>query len=41
MQNLLDFYFAALGFYVFGYVIMYGTEGSIFGTPGWLLMTAS
>ncbi len=40
MKNLLDFCFAALGFYMFGYAIMYGTEGLIFGTSGWLLMSA-
>ena len=37
MKNLLDFCFASLGFYIFGYAIMYGTEGLIIGTSGWLL----
>ncbi|MEO1367235.1 MAG: ammonium transporter, partial [Acidobacteriota bacterium] len=32
MKNLLDFCFAALGFYVFGYAIMYGSEGPFVGT---------
>jgi len=40
MKNLLDFCFATLGFYMFGYAIMYGTEGLIFGTSGWFLMDA-
>ena len=38
MKNLLDFCFAILGFYAFGYAIMYGTEGLIVGTSGWFLM---
>ncbi len=38
MKNLLDFSFAALGFYMFGYAIMYGTEGLIVGTSGWFMM---
>ncbi len=38
MKNLLDFCFACLGFYSFGYAIMYGTGGSIVGTSGWFLV---
>ncbi len=38
MKNLLDFCFAILGFYAFGYAIMYGTGGLIVGTSGWFLM---
>ncbi len=38
MKNLVDFCFATLGFYMFGYAIMYGTDGLIFGTSGWFLM---
>ncbi len=37
MKNLMDFCFAALGFYIFGYAIMYGSEGPIIGTSGWLM----
>jgi Amt family ammonium transporter len=40
MKNLLDFCFAVLGFYMFGYAIMYGSEGLLFGTSGWFLMYA-
>jgi Amt family ammonium transporter len=38
MKNLLDFAFAALGYFIFGYAIMYGTEGLLFGTEGWFLV---
>ena len=38
MKNLLDFAFAALGYFIFGYAIMYGTEGLLFGTDGWFLV---
>lgn len=38
MKNLLDFCFAALAYFIFGYAIMYGTEGLLFGTEGWFLM---
>ncbi|MEM1180259.1 MAG: ammonium transporter [Acidobacteriota bacterium] len=41
MKNLLDFCFAALGFFVFGYAIMYGSEGAFVGTEGWFLVGAS
>jgi len=37
MKNVLDFCFAALGFFVFGYAIMYGGDGLIVGTSGWFL----
>ena len=40
MKNLLDFSFAALGYFVFGYAIMFGTEGLLFGTRGWFLAGA-
>ena len=40
MKNLLDFCFAALGFYMFGYAIMYGSEGAFVGTEGWFLFGA-
>jgi Amt family ammonium transporter len=38
MKNLLDFCFAALAYFVFGYAIMYGSEGLLFGTEGWFLV---
>ena len=41
MKNTLDFCFAALGFFAFGFAIMYGTEGLIVGTKGWFLAGAS
>lgn len=37
-KNLLDFCFAALGYFIFGYAIMYGGDGAILGTEGWMLM---
>jgi len=36
-KNVLDFSFAALGYFIFGYAIMYGTEGLLVGTKGWFL----
>lgn len=39
MKNLMDFCFAALGFFVFGYAIMYGGDGLIVGTDGWFLQS--
>lgn len=39
-KNLLDFCFASIGFYVFGYAIMYGGAGPLVGTSGWLLWHA-
>jgi Amt family ammonium transporter len=35
MKNLMDFCFAGLGFFAFGYAIAYGTAGLIVGTQGW------
>jgi len=40
MKNLLDFSFASLGFFIFGYAIMFGGDGALFGTSGWLLIDA-
>ena len=37
MKNLMDFSFAALGFFLFGYAIMYGTGGAFIGTDGWFM----
>ena len=36
-KNVLDFCFAALGYFIFGYAIMYGGEGPLFGTRGWFM----
>jgi Amt family ammonium transporter len=41
MKNLLDFCFASLGFYAFGYALMYGGDGSLVGTSGWFLWGAA
>ncbi len=40
MKNLMDFCFAALGFFMFGYAIAYGTEGLLVGTSGWFMFGA-
>lgn len=40
MKNLLDFCFAGLGYFIFGYAIMYGGSGLIVGTEGWFLIGA-
>ena len=37
MKNVLDFCFAALGFFLFGYALMYGGEGPFMGFKGWAL----
>ena len=39
-KNLLDFCFAAIGFFIFGYAIMFGGDGPFVGTSGWLLFGA-
>jgi Amt family ammonium transporter len=38
MKNLMDFCFAALGFFIFGYAIAYGGSGPLFGTSGWFMV---
>ncbi len=40
MKNLLDFCFASVAFFVFGYAIMFGGDGAIVGTSGWFLIGA-
>ena len=40
MKNLVDFCFAALGYYTFGFAIMYGSTGLIIGTSGWFMFGA-
>jgi Amt family ammonium transporter len=37
-KNVLDFCFAALAYFIFGYAIMYGGEGPLFGTHGWFMI---
>ena len=39
-KNLLDFCFASIGFFIFGYAIMFGGDGPIVGTSGWFLSGA-
>jgi len=39
-KNFLDFCMASLGFFVFGYAIMFGTGNLLFGTKGWFLIGA-
>jgi Amt family ammonium transporter len=39
MKNVLDFCMAALGFYAFGYAIMFGS-GALVGSSGWFLFGA-
>jgi Amt family ammonium transporter len=41
MKNLLDFCSAALGYFAFGFAIMYGTEGLLIGTEGWFMSGTS
>jgi Amt family ammonium transporter len=40
MKNVLDFCFASLGYFMFGYAIMFGGGGLIIGTRGWFLVNA-
>jgi len=40
MKNFLDFCMASLGFFIFGYAIMFGGGNPIFGTKGWFLIGA-
>ncbi len=40
MKNFLDFCMASLGFFIFGYAIMFGDGNALFGTHGWLLVGA-
>jgi Amt family ammonium transporter len=40
-KNLLDFCFAALGYFAFGYALMYGGDGPLLGTEGWFLVDAT
>ncbi|MFQ5866522.1 MAG: ammonium transporter [bacterium] len=40
MKNLMDFCTASLGFFMFGYAIMFGSGNALFGTKGWFLSGA-
>ncbi|MFH1061891.1 MAG: ammonium transporter [Candidatus Omnitrophota bacterium] len=39
-KNFLDFCMASIGFFVFGYAIMFGTGNGFIGTQGWCLSGA-
>ena len=39
-KNFLDFCMASIGFFVFGYAIMFGAGNAITGTQGWFLIGA-
>jgi Amt family ammonium transporter len=38
MKNTMDLSMATVGFFIFGYAIMFGGEGPLFGTRGWFMM---
>ncbi len=40
MKNMMDFSIASLGFFIFGYAVMFGGSGLLFGTKGWFLVDA-
>ena len=40
MKNLVDFSFATLGYYTFGFAIMYGSSGLLVGSSGWFMFGA-
>ena len=40
MKNMMDFSIASLGFFAFGYALMFGGSGALFGTKGWFLVGA-
>jgi Amt family ammonium transporter len=40
MKNVLDFCMAVLGYFMFGYAIMYGVSNGLVGTSGWFLVGA-
>ncbi|MBN2029574.1 ammonium transporter [bacterium] len=37
MKNMLDFCIASIGFFIFGYALMFGGNGALLGTYGWFL----
>jgi Amt family ammonium transporter len=40
MKNLMDFCVGSIGFFIFGYAIMFGGTDPLFGTTGWFLSGA-
>ena len=40
MKNLMDFCMASIGFFIFGYAIMFGSGNALFGASGWFLIGA-
>ncbi len=40
MKNMMDFSIASLGFFIFGYAVMFGGSGLLFGAKGWFLVNA-
>ncbi len=40
MNNFLDFCMASMGFFMFGYAIMFGAGNGFFGSTGWFLLGA-
>ena len=40
MKNMLDFCTASIGFFIFGYALMFGGSEPLFGTKGWFLIGA-
>ncbi|MFQ5768920.1 MAG: ammonium transporter [bacterium] len=40
MKNMLDFCMASLGFFIFGYALMFGGAEPLFGSKGWFLINA-
>lgn len=41
MNNFMDFCMASLGFFMFGYAIMFGAGNGLFGMTGWFLSGAT
>lgn len=41
MKNILDFCMASLGFFIFGYALMFGGTEPLFGTKGWFMIDAT
>ncbi|MFH1777569.1 MAG: ammonium transporter [Candidatus Omnitrophota bacterium] len=41
MNNFLDFCMASMGFFIFGYAIMFGTGNGFMGFNGWALINAA
>lgn len=37
MKNFMDYCIASLGFFMFGYAIMFGSGNALFGVKGWFL----